>query len=72
MNIFKKIKHKYSNQPINDIDGLKIEFDKEWVQLRRSNTEPIVRIYAESSHQTTAEGIARQLMSDINEIVKTL
>jgi phosphomannomutase len=70
--VFKKIKQKYSNQPINDIDGLRIEFDKEWVQLRKSNTEPIVRIYAESSHQTTAEGIARQIMSDINEIVKSL
>jgi phosphomannomutase len=68
--IFAKIKTKYSKQPINDIDGLKIEFDKEWVQLRKSNTEPIVRIYAESSHMTTADHIAHQIMSDIQEIIK--
>ncbi|MEI6310661.1 MAG: phosphoglucosamine mutase [Bacteroidota bacterium] len=68
--IFEKIKTKYKKQPINDIDGLKIEFDKEWVQLRRSNTEPIVRIYAESTQMMTADKIAQQLMSDINLFIR--
>jgi len=68
--IFEKIKMKYKKQPINDIDGLKIEFDKEWVQLRRSNTEPIVRIYAESTQMITADKIAQQLMSDINLFIR--
>ena len=45
--IFKAIQQKYSAQPINTEDGLKIEFDKDWVHLRTSNTEPIIRIYAE-------------------------
>ncbi|MEI9935191.1 MAG: hypothetical protein WDM71_10165 [Ferruginibacter sp.] len=52
--LFEKIKLKYKNQPINDEDGLKIEFDTDWVHLRTSNTEPIIRIYAESNFETTA------------------
>ena len=65
--IFTAIKHKYKKQPINTIDGLKIEFDNDWVHLRPSNTEPIIRIYAESNFQTTAANIAKKLMQDINE-----
>jgi phosphomannomutase len=65
--IFKKIKDKYKNNPINTEDGLKIEFDNDWVHLRTSNTEPIIRIYSESNFETTAENIARKIMSDINE-----
>ncbi len=67
--IFKKIKEKYKNQPINIEDGLKIEFDADWVHLRTSNTEPIIRIYAESNFETTAENIARRLMKDISEVM---
>ena len=65
--IFDKIKKKYKNNPINTEDGLKIEFDSDWVHLRTSNTEPIIRIYAESSFETTANNIARRLMQDIKE-----
>jgi len=65
--IFEKIKKKYKNNPINTEDGLKIEFDSDWVHLRTSNTEPIIRIYAESSFETTANNIARRLMQDIKE-----
>jgi phosphomannomutase len=65
--IFKNIKNKYKNQPINSDDGLKIEFDNDWVHLRTSNTEPIIRIYAESNHITTADNIANRLMKDIQE-----
>lgn len=65
--IFEKIKKKYKNNPTNTEDGLKIEFDSDWVHLRTSNTEPVIRIYAESSFETTANNIARRLMQDIKE-----
>ena len=67
--VFKKIKDKYKNNPINTEDGLKIEFDKDWVHLRTSNTEPIIRIYSESSFETTAENIAKKIMKDIHEAI---
>lgn len=62
---FEALKEKYKKQPINTVDGLKIEFDKDWVHLRPSNTEPIIRIYAESQSSTTAENIARKIMQDV-------
>ncbi len=65
--IFKRIEKKYKNNPINTDDGLKIEFDNDWVHLRTSNTEPIIRIYAESNFETTADNIAKRLMQDIKE-----
>lgn len=65
--IFGHIQKKYKNHPINTEDGLKIEFDNDWVHLRTSNTEPIIRIYAESSFETTAGNIAKRLMEDIRE-----
>ncbi|MEP6949927.1 MAG: phosphoglucosamine mutase [Ginsengibacter sp.] len=65
--VFKKIKDKYRNYPVNTDDGLKIEFDKDWVHLRTSNTEPIIRIYSESNFETTAENIAKKIMRDIHE-----
>ena len=67
--IFDKIKRKYKNQPLNTDDGLKIEFDSDWVHLRTSNTEPIIRIYAESNFATTANNIALRLMQDIKEFI---
>jgi phosphomannomutase len=63
------ISEKYKKQPINDIDGVKIEFDKEWVHLRRSNTEPIIRIYSESQSMTTANNLAGKIISDIKDIL---
>jgi phosphomannomutase len=65
--IFKKIKDKYKNNPINTEDGLKIEFDNDWVHLRTSNTDPIIRIYSESNFETTADNIAKKIMKDIHE-----
>ena len=67
--IFDQIKTKYKNHPANTDDGLKIEFDEDWVHLRTSNTEPIIRIYAESNFETTANNIARRLMKDIQEFI---
>ena len=63
------VKKKYKNQPINTVDGVRIEFDKEWVHLRKSNTEPIIRIYAESDLETKADNLARKIMADIKEII---
>ncbi|CAN5459565.1 phosphoglucosamine mutase [soil metagenome] len=65
--VFGHIQKKYKNHPINTEDGLKIEFDNDWVHLRTSNTEPIIRIYAESNFETTAGNIAKRLMQDIKE-----
>ena len=67
--IFKKIKDKYKNNPVNTEDGLKIEFGNDWVHLRTSNTEPILRIYSESNFETTAENIAKKIMKDIHEVI---
>ncbi|MEX2589902.1 MAG: phosphoglucosamine mutase [Chitinophagales bacterium] len=68
--IFELIVKKYKNYPVNTIDGVKIEFDENWVHLRKSNTEPVVRIYSESSSENTAESIARQIMVDIKEFAQ--
>lgn len=64
-----EMQEKYKKQPVNTVDGVKIEFDKEWVHLRKSNTEPIIRIYAESESSATADHLAQKIMSDIREIV---
>jgi phosphomannomutase len=65
--IFEGIKAKYKNHPINTEDGLKIEFDNDWVHLRTSNTEPIIRIYSESDFEGKANNIASRLIADIRE-----
>lgn len=68
--VLEAIETKYKKQPVNTIDGVKIEFDKEWVHLRKSNTEPIIRIYSESQTQSTAESLAKKIIADIKEIIK--
>jgi len=68
--ILDHIKDKYQKHPMNLEDGLKIDFDKDWVHLRTSNTEPIIRVYAESSFETTANSIALKLIKDIKELMK--
>ena len=67
--VLEEVKKKYKKQPINTIDGVKIEFDKEWVHLRKSNTEPIIRIYAESDMEVKAENLAKKIIADIKEII---
>ncbi len=67
--ILEAIEKKYKNNPINTIDGIKIEFENEWVHLRKSNTEPIIRIYSESATLATAEHLANKIISDIKELV---
>ncbi len=65
--IQRRLMDKYARQPQDTTDGLRIEFDTDWVHLRPSNTEPIIRVYAESHSQTTADNIARKIMQDILE-----
>jgi phosphomannomutase len=67
--IFEALKKKYKSQPLNTEDGLRIEFDNDWVHLRSSNTEPIIRIIAESNFETTARNIATKIMHDIKEFM---
>lgn len=67
--ILAKVRQRYAKQPMNLIDGVKIEFDREWVHLRKSNTEPIIRIYAESESQATADFLANKIISDIKEFI---
>ena len=67
--ILSAIEQKYANASVDTTDGVKINFDGEWVHLRKSNTEPIIRIISESNSRVTAENLAKKLVSDIREIV---
>ena len=62
--VLSAIKAKYAGERVTDIDGVKIDFPAEWVHLRKSNTEPIIRIY---SDEAAAEALARRIMADIRE-----
>ncbi len=67
--ILDKIKTKYAEEEINDIDGLKIDFAEKWVQLRKSNTEPIIRIYAEAKSMEDANELAQDIIGDIKSLI---
>ena len=62
--------NRYTDYNVTDIDGVKIDFPTEWVHLRKSNTEPIIRIYSESRDEDSAERLARGIMEEIGDIVK--
>lgn len=64
------IKDKYKHAQLTDIDGIKIEFEQEWVHLRKSNTEPIIRIYAEAPTREKAEKLANEVITEINRLMK--
>ncbi|RKD16074.1 phosphoglucosamine mutase [Pelobium manganitolerans] len=64
-----QVEEKYKSQPYSTIDGLKIEFGKQWVHLRRSNTEPIIRIYSESATEADAEKLAKEVMEEIRKLL---
>jgi phosphomannomutase len=70
--ILKRVQEKYTKQPINTIDGLKIEFDHSWVHLRKSNTEPIIRIYSEAESMVTADNLANKIIRDIKEFTSEM
>ncbi|MBP5646857.1 MAG: phosphoglucosamine mutase [Bacteroidaceae bacterium] len=67
--ILHKVKDIYSDQEINDIDGVKIDFPDKWVHLRKSNTEPIIRVYSEASTMETANAIGQDVMNVINSMI---
>ncbi len=64
-----KVEEKYMDQPHSTIDGLKIEFGKQWVHLRKSNTEPIIRIYSEAAGEQEANALAHQIIANIKGIL---
>lgn len=65
-----KMQAKYAHENHTTIDGLKIDFENEWVHLRKSNTEPIIRIYSEGPTPEAAEAIAQRIMDEITEIIR--
>lgn len=67
--LLKKITEKYSREKVDTTDGVKIDFPDSWVHLRKSNTEPIIRIYSEAPSQKAAQDIARQMMKNIEELI---
>ena len=64
-----EMKNKYADYPVNTIDGVKIELGNEWVHLRKSNTEPIIRIYAESSSSVSANALGERFINEIKSII---
>jgi phosphomannomutase len=67
--LLKEVEAKYSDQPYSTIDGLKIEFGKQWVHLRKSNTEPVIRIYSEANSLENADQLAQQIINDITVLL---
>ncbi len=67
--ILEKMKQKHSSQKINDVDGVRIDFDKEWVHLRKSNTEPIIRVYAESKSEEASKQLANKIIDEIKNLL---
>ncbi len=68
--ILETIKSRYSNEKVNDIDGVKIDFAENWVHLRKSNTEPIIRVYTEAKTMAEADALAKRFISGIEQICK--
>ena len=67
--LLKKISNKYKTIKQNKIDGLKLEFEKEWVHMRKSNTEPIIRIYAESQNQKSAHDLGVRFVEELKSLI---
>ena len=68
-NILSTLEEKYKEEQINTIDGLKIDFEDGWIHLRKSNTEPIIRIYAESEGEEKANSFAEKMINEIKELI---
>jgi phosphomannomutase len=67
--ILLKMKEKYADEQITDIDGVKIDFAESWVHLRKSNTEPIIRIYSEAKSVEEAGRLAQKMMEEIKSVI---
>ncbi|MBO5685657.1 MAG: phosphoglucosamine mutase [Alistipes sp.] len=63
-----EVKARYANENVNDIDGVKIDFEASWVHLRKSNTEPIIRLYTEARSKAEADALAERFMAEIRTI----
>ena len=68
--ILAKVKQMYADQQVNDIDGVKIDFPDKWVHLRRSNTEPIIRVYSEASTMEEADALGKKIMKVVEDCMK--
>ncbi|HET8735744.1 MAG TPA: phosphoglucosamine mutase [Pricia sp.] len=68
--ILKAMEKKYRDEDISTIDGVKIDFPENWVHLRKSNTEPIIRIYTEAKSQEKADGLANRIIGEIQEVIE--
>ena len=66
--VLSTIKERYAHERVNDIDGVKIDFAAHWVHLRKSNTEPIIRIYTEAKSQELADEVAEKFIAEIKEV----
>jgi phosphomannomutase len=64
-----KMKERYQNEEVSDIDGVKIDFENTWVHLRKSNTEPIIRIYSEAPSQAEADALANKIIAEIKSFL---
>ena len=67
--LLKQMEEKYAHEQVNNIDGLKIDFNEEWIHLRKSNTEPIIRIYTESKTAEQANALAEHFMAEIKSMI---
>lgn len=67
--ILASLAKKYANEEVSTIDGVKIDFAQSWAHLRKSNTEPIIRIYTEALSQAEADALAQQIIHDIQQVV---
>ena len=63
-----EMKERYSNENVNDIDGVKVDFAENWVHLRKSNTEPIIRVYTEAKSAAEADALAQKFIAEIKAI----
>jgi phosphomannomutase len=63
------MKQRHREQKINDVDGVRIDFDKEWVHLRKSNTEAIIRVYAESRSEESSKQLAGKIIAEIKSLM---
>ena len=68
--VLREVKERYSNEKVNDIDGVKIDFENSWVHLRKSNTEPIIRVYTEARSMEEADALAQRFIAEIREICR--
>ena len=67
--ILAKVKAIYANEQVNDIDGVKIDFPDRWVHLRKSNTEPIIRVYSEAQTMEEADELGKKVMQVVLELI---